>query len=152
MAWDKMHRSVNGNGAVTMTPGYYSETITLGDDADASTSALDVPIKSDYTVFATFSNDLATDTYVQVEHSIDGSTWIYYGQFEEDGTVDHDDITKSRAKIAAIDDSLVQEGTGMFLLYDIDENCKGRYTRFTVKANGQDESSKTCLFQLIPHF
>jgi hypothetical protein len=135
-----------------MTPGYYSETITLGDDADASTSAIPFPIKSDYTILATFSADLATDTYIMVEHSVDGSTWVKQGEFEEDGSVDHDDITKNRAKMAAVDDSLTAENNGIFWLYDLDDNCKGMKTRFTVAANGQDESSKTCEFQLIPHF
>ena len=50
MAWDRIHRTVGGNGQVTMTPGYLSETITLGNDADASTSHLDYPTKSDATI------------------------------------------------------------------------------------------------------
>ena len=147
-----MHKSINSNGAVTMTPGYYSETITLGNNADSSTSILNVPVKSDYTILATFSAELSADTYIQVEHSVDGSTWIAQGVIEEDSSVDHDDITKNRAKIAAVDISLTSEDDGIFWLYDLDDNCKGMKTRFTVKANGQNESSKTCLFQLIPHF
>ena len=99
MAWDRIHRSVGGNGQVTMTPGYLSEQITLGNDADATTSVLDYPIKSDITILAKFSADLAADTYVQVEHSWDGTTWIKQGQFEEDGSVDHDDFSKVIAKI-----------------------------------------------------
>ncbi len=153
MAWDRFHKVTHASrGSITMTPGYYSETITLGDDADASTSAIPFPIKSDYTILATFSADLATDTYIMVEHSVDGSTWVKQGEFEEDGSVDHDDITKNRAKMAAVDDSLTAENNGIFWLYDLDDNCKGMKTRFTVAANGQDESSKTCEFQLIPHF
>jgi hypothetical protein len=152
MAWDRIHRSVNGNGGVSMTPGYYSETITLGNDADASTSVIDTPIKSDTTILVKFSGDLGADTYVQVEHSWDGSTWIKQGQFEEDSSVDHDDLSKDMAKIAGIDDSLNTEADGMMMLYDIDSHGAANYTRFTVKANGTDESSKTATFYLFPHF
>ena len=153
MAWNRYHKTTNiTTGSVTMTPGYYSETITLGNNADASTSTINFPVKSDYTLLATFSADLSADTYIQVEHSVDGTTWIKQGVIEEDASVDHDDITKNRAKIAAVDDSLTAEDEGIFWLYDLDDNCKGMKTRFTVKANGQNESSKTCEFQLIPHF
>ena len=79
MAWDKIHKSVNSDCGVTMTPGYLSETITLGNDADASTSHLPYPIKSDVTVLVKFSADITADTYVQVEHSWDGTTWIKEG-------------------------------------------------------------------------
>tara|TARA_R110001583_G_scaffold40747_7_gene130006 strand:+ start:9687 stop:10145 length:459 start_codon:yes stop_codon:yes gene_type:complete len=152
MAWEKMHRTVGSNGEVTMSPGYYEETVTLGNNADASTSALDFPIKSDITILATFSGDLTGDTYIQVEHSIDGTTWVKQGVLEEDGSVDHDDITRNRAKMAAVDDSLTAENNGIFWLYELDSNCKGLFTRFTVKANGGNESAKTCKFQLISHF
>ena len=152
MAWDRIHRSVGGNGQVTMTPGYLSEQITLGNDADATTSVLDYPIKSDITILAKFSADLAADTYVQVEHSWDGTTWIKQGQFEEDGSVDHDDLSKDMAKISAIDDSLNTEANGMMMLYDVDSHGMSHYTRFTVKANGQNESTKTCTFYIFPHF
>ena len=107
MAWEKMHRTVGSNGEVTMSPGYYEETVTLGNNADASTSALDFPIKSDITILATFSADLTGDTYIN---------------------------------------------NGIFWLYELDSNCKGLFTRFTVKANGGNESAKTCKFQLISHF
>ena len=152
MAWDRIHKTIGSNGQVTMTPGYLSETITLGNNADASTSVLDYPIKSDMTVLAKFSADLEADTYVQIEHSWDGTTWVKQGEFEEDGGVDHDDISKNMAKISAIDDSLVSEDEGVMMMYDIDSHGMANYTRFTVKANGQDESSKTCIFYLFPHF
>ena len=152
MAWDRSHKTIGSNGQVTMTPGYLSETITLGNNADASTSVLDYPIKSDMTVLAKFSADLEADTYVQIEHSWDGTTWVKQGEFEEDGGVDHDDISKNMAKISAIDDSLVSEDEGVMMMYDIDSHGMANYTRFTVKANGQDESSKTCIFYLFPHF
>ena len=108
MVWDRLHRTVNSDGRVTCTPGYLSEQITLGNNADASTSHLDYPTKSDATILVKFSADLSADTYVQVEHSWDGVTWVKHGEFEEDATVDHDDISKNMAKIAAIDDSLVR--------------------------------------------
>jgi|TARA_R110002012_G_scaffold165367_1_gene327634 hypothetical protein len=152
MAWDKIHKTVNSDGGVTMTTGYLSETITLGNDADASTSVLDYPVKSDITMLVKFSGDIGADTFVQVEHSWDGSTWIKQGQFEEDASVDHDDLSKDMAKIAGIDDSLNVEANGMMMLYDIDSHGMANYTRFTVKANGTNESSKTATFYLFPHF
>ena len=152
MAWDSMHESIDSNGAVTITPGYLSETITLGNNADASTSHVPYPVKSDITMLVKFSADIGADTYVQVEHSWDGSTWIKQGQFEEDNSVDHDDLSKDMAKIAGIDDSLNTEADGMMMLYDVDSHGMAKYTRFTVKANGQNESSKTATFYLFPHF
>ena len=153
MAWDRIHRSVNGNGGVSMTTGYLSERITLGDDADASTSALDYPVKSDITVLAKFSADLSADTYIQVEHSWDGSTWIKIGDFEGDTSVGLDDISKNMAKIAAYDVSHVADlSGGAMMLYDIDSHGMANYTRFTIKANGADESGTTCTFYLFPHF
>ena len=56
------------------------------------------------------------------------------------------------AKIAGIDDSLTTENTGLMMLYKMDAHGAGLYTRFTVKANGQDESSCTAEFHFIPHF
>ena len=153
MAWDRIHRSIGGNGQVTMTTGYLSETITLGNDADASTSPLDYPIKSDITVLAKFSADITADTYVQLEHSWDGTTWVKEGSFEEDASVDHDDISKNMAKISALDASVIGDmSDGVMMLYDIDSHGAANYTRFTVKANGQNESAKTCIFYLFPHF
>jgi len=152
MAWDSLHRTVDSNGKVSCTPGYLSERITLGNNADASTSTIPGPINSDMTVLAVFSSDLLTDTYVQVEHSIDGSTWIKQGEFEEDASVDHDDISKNMAKLAGIDDSLTTENNGLMMLYALDSHGMGRFTRITVKANGQNESTKTCTFYIVPHF
>ena len=153
MAWDKIHRSVNSDGGVSMTPGYYSETITLGNDADASTSVLDTPIKSDTTILVKFSADITADTYVQVEHSWDGTTWIKEGNFEEDNSVDHDDLSKDMSKISALDTVVISDmSDGVMMLYDIDSHGAANYTRFTVKANGVNESSKTATFYLFPHF
>jgi hypothetical protein len=153
MAWDRLHKTVGANGQVTMTPGYLSETITLGDDADSSTSYLDYPTKSDATILVKFSADLAADTYVQVEHSWDNSTWIKIGDFEGDTTIAVDDISKNMAKIAAYDISAVDDlSGGAMMMYDIDTHGAAPYTRFTIKANGADESAKTAAFYYIPHF
>jgi hypothetical protein len=152
MAWDRFHKTVGGNGQVTMTTGYLSETITLGDaTTDASTSHIPYPVKSDATILAVFSADLLTDTYVQVEHSVDGSTWIKQGQFETE-TPGTDDISHDMSKLAALDDSTQTENTGVMMLYDIDSHGASGYMRFTVKANGQDESTKTATFYFLPHF
>ena len=153
MAWDKLHKVVDAStGKVECTLGYMSEQITLGDNADSSTSYIPGPINSDMTILAVFNADLGADTYVQVEHSVDNSTWIKQGEFEEDATVDHDDISKNMAKLAGIDESLTSEDDGLMMLYDLDSHGTGMYTRITVKANGTNESTKTCTFYLIPHF
>ena len=153
MAWDSIHKTIGSNGQVTMTPGYLSEQITLGNNDDASTSHIPYPVKSDATILAVFSADLAADTYVQIEHSVDGSTWIKQGEFEVDASVAGDDISKNMAKVAALDISIMDSlDTGCMMLYDIDSHGAAPYTRFTVKANGQNESAKTCTFYFIPHF
>ena len=153
MAWDRLHKTLGSNGQVTMTTGYLSETVPMADDADVSTSPLDYPIKSDITVLAKFARDLAADTYVQVEHSWDGATWIKIGDFEGDTTVAVDDISKNMAKIAAYDVSHVADlSDGAMMLYDIDSHGAANYTRFTIKANGADESTNSCIFYLFPHF
>ena len=152
MAWTRIHKTIGSNGEVTVTTGYLSQTITLANNADVSTSHLTIPTKSDATILAKFSHELLADTYVQIEHSVDGTTWIKQGEFEEDNSVDHDDITKNMAKISAIDDSLMTEAEGVMMLYDIDTHGAAPYTRFTVKANGQNEGGKTCIFYFIPHY
>jgi hypothetical protein len=153
MAWDRFHKTTNANGGQSVTTGYLSETITLGNNADASTSQLTIPTKSDATILVIFSADLAADTYVQIEHSVDGSTWIKQGEFEVDSSVAGDDISKNMAKIAALDISIMDSlDTGCMMLYQIDTHGAGIYTRFTVKANGQNESIKTAAFYFIPHF
>jgi len=153
MAWDRIHKVVGDNGQVTMTPGYYSETITLGNDANASTSILDTPIKSDTTVLVKFSRDITADTYVRIEHSWDGTTWVKEGNFEEDASVDHDDLSKDMSKISGLDASVLGDmSDGVMMLYDIDSHGAANYTRFTIEANGTDESDTTATFYLFPHF
>ena len=157
MAWDTKHKVYNSTGSVEMTTGYYSETITLGNNTDASTSALPGPVKSDMTILLIFSRDITVDTYIQIEHSLQSrplGTWFKQGNFEEDASVDHDDISKNMAKLAAIDASIMADlrYNGMMLLYDIDTHGTGRHVRFTVKANGTDESDTTATFYVIPHF
>ena len=155
MAWDSIHRVVGGNGQVTMTPGYLSETITLGNDADKSTSHIPVPVKSDFTILAVFANDLGAggdaDTYIQVEHSINGADWIKQGKFESGGVVTSD-ISDDMAKIALLDDGLLAEDDGAMMMYAVETHGMSPYTRFTVKANGADESGNSCTFYIIPHY
>ena len=153
MAWDSMHKVVGSNGQITQTPGYYTETITLGDDADSSTSHIPYPVKSDFTVLVKFNNDLLADTYVQVEHSVDGETWFKQGQFET-GTPATDDISNDMAKIAAIDDSEITEANGIMMMYAVELHGMSKFTRFTVKANGQNEATAgtTATFHIMPHF
>ena len=154
MAWDKLHKTTNSDGKQEFTVGYASETITLGDDADSSTSILPRPITSDITVLVVFSAELTGtgDTYIQVEHSWNGTTWVKQGEFESDGSPGVDDISKNMAKLASIDESLTSEDDGFMMMYDLDVHGSAPYTRFTVKANGQNESSKTATFYLLKQF
>lgn len=160
MAWDSLHKTYSAESgqindrAVIMTPGYLSEAITLGNNADASTSIITpLAMNSDMTILVVFSRDLAADTYVQVEHSVNGTVWIKKGEFEEDGSVDHDDIAKNMAKISALDTSLIDTATeGVMMLYDIDSHGVSKFMRFTIKANGQDESANQATFYIFPHF
>ena len=151
MAWDRFHKTINSDGKVECTTGYMSETITLGNNADSSTSYIPGPLNSDVTILAIFSADLGGDTYVQVEHSIDNSTWVKSGVFDST-TVATTDISHDMSKIALIDDSAQGEDDGVMMLYLLDSHGAGRYARFTVKANGVNESTKTCAFHIIPHF
>jgi len=153
MAWDSIHRSVGSNGQVTMTPGsYWYEQFTLGNNVDASTSKVPFSANSDITILMQFSRVLNADTYVQVEHSADGTIWFKQGNIEEDASVDHDDISKDISKIAALDISIIDSTEGVMMFYDIDSHGASPLMRFTVKANGTDESSNIVKAYLIPHF
>ena len=158
MAWDRIHKTVNANGGVSMTPGYLSETIALGDTADSSTSPLDYPTKSDYTVLVIFtvisSGNAATlgaDAKIAVEHSVDGTTYIKQGQFEQ-GSISTSDISKEMHLLSVVDVSENVEGQGMMMMFDIDSHGMAPYTRFTVMNNTQDESANQATFYIIPHF
>lgn len=154
MAWDRFHKTIGSSSQVRMIPGYYTETITLGNDADASTSNIPGPINSDATVLVIFEDTFTSsaDTYVQIEHSIDNSTWIKQGIFESSTSIANSDISKDMSKVAAVDASAINEQQGLMMLYALDTHGVGRYTRFTVKANGQDESANHATFHIIPHF
>tara|TARA_R100001594_G_scaffold147745_1_gene201347 strand:- start:1134 stop:1607 length:474 start_codon:yes stop_codon:yes gene_type:complete len=157
MAWDSMHKLVGSNGQVTMTPGYLSETITLGNNTDATTSHLPYPVKSDFTILVILSDgdgdaDMSADTYLQVEHSFDGTTYVKRGDIEVDAIVSTDDISTNMAKIGVIDVSRGAESDGMMFMYKVDTHGMSPYTRFTIKANGIDESGNSASFYIIPHF
>ena len=154
MAWDNKHVTTNSNGGQDFKLGYLSETITLGNDADASTSHIPYPIKSDATVLVMIEDTFASnaETYIQVEHSWDGVTYVKQGQFEIDSSIDGNDISQDMSKIGYIDSDVVTETEGLMMLFDIDSHGKGTYSRITVKANGQDESSNHATFYIFPHF
>ena len=154
MAWDNKHITTNANGGQDFKLGYLSETITLGNDADASTSHIPYPIKSDATVLVMIEDTFASDadTYIQIEHSWDGVTYVKQGQFEVDSSIDGNDISQDMSKIGYIDSSIITETEGLMMLFDIDSHGAANYTRFTIKANGQDESSNHATFYIFPHF
>ena len=158
MAWDSIHKVIGGNGQVTMTPGYLSETIALGNNADASTSHLPYPVKSDFTILVILSDgdgspaNMAADTYLQVEHSHDGATYVKRGDIEVDAIISTEDISTNMAKIGVIDISIGHESDGMMFMYKVDTHGMSPYTRFTIKANGQNETGNLANFYIIPHY
>lgn len=164
MAWDNIHKVIGGNGQVTMTPGYYSEgPIDLPDwstvDTDIVTSHIPFPVKSDFTILVVITDasgaaDIVADTYLQVEHSVDGVLWVKRGDIEVDGTVGTDDISKNMAKIGVIDESVGTESEGMMFLYSVDTHGMAPYTRFALKDNAADEDAagNKVTFYIIPHY
>ena len=78
MAWERIHRTINANGGVSVTTGYLSETITLGDDADSSTSHLPIATKSDATILAVFD---AASTFVCKRRCCNDCNFILFSKF-----------------------------------------------------------------------
>ena len=157
MAWDSIHKVVGSNGQVTMTPGYLSETIALGNNADATTSHLPYPVKSDFTILVIISDaagaaNMGADAYLQVEHSFNGTNYVKRGDIEVDASVATDDLSKNMAKIGVIDVSIGHESDGMMFMYKVDTHGMSPYTRFTIKANAQNETANSANFYIIPHY
>mgnify|MGYP003634745163 CR=1 FL=1 len=165
MAWDSINRVIGSNGQITMTPGYLSESVAMKNNADVVTSHLPVPVKSDFTILLFISDgsggaDLAADTYLQVEHSVDGETYVQRGDIETELTTASplvSDISKNMAKIGVIDivsgaSTAQAESDGMMFMYSVETHGMSPYTRFVLKANGQDERANTATFHIIPHY
>ena len=164
MAWSNIHRTVGGNGQVTVETGYWEETINLLDWSTgggnpnqglaAYTSSIPISTKDDFTVLMTFSDDLTGNTNIIVEHSVDGTNWVRAAQ---SGTTDMStaDFTGGTdvSIIAVIQDSdQVESTTGYFFVYDAETHGSSKFTRFGLLDNGStDDSAETVKFQIIPH-
>lgn len=152
MAWDKLHKVTSSNGKVECTPGYMTETITLGAaSATVVTSVLPGPYKSDMTILFKPSSNLANDITISVEHSVDGTNFIKIGQFDATAAVTGN-ISNDMSKIGIIDLSATGDASGgAMFLYALDSHGVSRHIRFSAVAVA-DESSKTGIFTVIPHF
>ena len=161
MSWTRIHRTVSSTGQVTVKTGYSSETINLLDWSDAAnngkaayTSPIDFPISDDVTVLMDFSADIPGDTWVIVEHSIDGTTWTTAAH-SGTATLDVSDLTggTDASKIAYIDDSRqVESTTGYYFVYDVETHGKARFVRFGIADNtSADASATTVTWHLVHH-
>ena len=61
MAWERIHKTINGNGGVSIRTGYATETVTLlnwsggaNNGVKAYTSPINIPIKGDIAVLVQF--------------------------------------------------------------------------------------------------
>jgi len=162
MAWTNIHRTVGGNGQVTVNTGYWEETISQLDWSDAAnngkaayTSKIPISSNNVFTVLVTLSEDIAdTDTFLRVEHSIDGTVWHGYAQ---SGTtiLDPTDLTGGSdiSKLAVLDDSDEDWATvKYFFVYDPETHGAGKYVRFGYDDDGAaNQSGETIKWQIIPH-
>ena len=131
MAWDKLHKVTSSNGKVECTPGYMTETITLGAaSATVVTSVLPGPYKSDMTILFKPSSNLSNDITIAVTGN----------------------ISNDMSKIGIIDLGATGDASGgAMFLYALDSHGVSRHIRFSAVAVA-DESSKTGIFTVIPHF
>mgnify|MGYP003632512725 CR=1 FL=1 len=161
MAWTRIHRTVSSTGQVTVKTGYSSETINLLDWSDAAndgkaayTSAIDVPISDDMTVLMDFSADMPADTWIRIEHSIDGTTWTTAAH-SGTSALATTDMTGGvdASKIAYIDDNRQAENvTGYYFVYDVETHGKARFVRFGIDDNtSSDASTTTVTWHLVHH-
>lgn len=151
MAWDKLHKVISSNSKVECTPGYATETITLGGaGATVTTSILPGPYKSDMTILFKPSAALAGDATVKIQHSINGTDFTTIGQFDT-FTVATTDISHDMSTIGIIDQDVVAEENGLMFLYALDSHGLSRNIRFSV-THVSNDSAKTGVFTVIPHF
>ena len=162
MAWSNIHRTIGSNGQVTVETGYWEETISLLDWSDSNNNGKsaytsNIPISHDnmFTVLVTFSEDIADiDTFLRVEHSIDGVVWHDVAQ-SGTTTMSSVDLTGGSdiSKLAVLDDSDSDWATiKYYFVYDPEVNGGGRYVRFGYSDDGNDDQSgETIKWQIIPH-
>jgi hypothetical protein len=158
MAWERIHRTVGGNGQVTVNTGYLTETVQLLDWSGganngvlAYTSPINIPIKGDITVLVKLSSALAGDCEVRLEHSVDGTNWFVEGQ-QNTTAVTSAGAGTELAKLAFIDRSAFDEEDGWWTVFDIDTHGFSPYTRIGFLDTNGNESGKTATVTLYPQF
>lgn len=152
MGWTTIHKTTDSNGRMSHETGYWTETIDLGNNADASTSSIPFPLVGDFTVLIDFSAELNADTWIQIEHSINGTDWFKTGHSgTEDLATTNLTGGEDPSKIVYIDVSRQLEVNGLFFTYNIATHGMSKFIRFTVKANGQNESGCDLTFYVVPH-
>ena len=163
MAWNNIHKTYNyTTGGVTMETGFWEETIAQLDWSDAANNGKSaytspIPIATDkvFTVLVTLSVDVAdADTWIRIEHSIDGTVWHNEAQSGVD-VLSPTDLTGGNdiSKLALLDDSDWDWATiKYYFVYDPEVTGSGRYIRFGYSDDGNDDQSgETIKWQIIPH-
>ena len=165
MAWERIHKTINGNGGVSIRTGYATETVTLlnwsggaNNGVKAYTSPINIPIKGDIAVLVQFqlsSNGnplaLSADMEVRLEHSINGTDWYVEGQQNTTAVTSAGAGTELN-KLATIDVSAFVEQDGWWTMFDIDTHGFTGFTRIGFLDNNQNESTKQAVVTLVPHF
>tara|TARA_R110002012_G_scaffold242007_1_gene416381 strand:- start:3489 stop:3974 length:486 start_codon:yes stop_codon:yes gene_type:complete len=161
MAWENIHRTVGANGQVTVETGYWSETINLLNWADAGNNGKSaytstIPISSDFvfTVLMKFSADLAGDTRISVEHSVDGTEWTTAAQSGTTIMATTDFTGGSNVStLAFIDDSAqAEDTTGYYFVFDPEIHGSSKFMRFGIGDNGSaNNSADTVTWKIVPN-
>jgi hypothetical protein len=162
MGWNRIHKTVNANGGVSINTGHSKEEVKLLDWSGGAnngvkvrTSSIDIPIKGDILVLMEFSTSMpATDCWIRIEHSDNGTDWYSTAQH----TVTARSSTTAGtgediSKINFMDMSLIDAADNRyFFLYDIETHGMAKYTRFALELDdNSDHSSDTVTFALLPH-
>ena len=155
MAWSRIHRTVGGNGQITVGTGYSTEHFNWVTGVGIAinrieTSHIDIPIKGDILVMVSFKVQPAADFWFRIEHSVDNNIWYGSAQHstEVKSTTDAED-GEDISKIAYNDASAT--GTKYFFVYDVETHGMAKYTRFVIEDNGADESLNEVTFTMMPH-
>tara|TARA_R100000655_G_scaffold56427_1_gene94576 strand:+ start:5886 stop:6359 length:474 start_codon:yes stop_codon:yes gene_type:complete len=155
MAWDRFHKSVDGDtGKITTKTGYSTEVFDWSNGATGdntiTTSPIDIPIKGDILVMLKFKSTPGAGTWVRIEHSNDNETWYNAAQSTTEAMSTSDvEPGYDPSRVVYIDHST--SGSKYFFLYDIDTHGMAKHTRFVLEDNGFDESSNVVTFTLMPH-
>jgi hypothetical protein len=161
MAWKNIHRTIGGNGQITVETGYYEETINLLNWSDAANNGKSaytspIPVSADkyMTVLMYFSDDVTGDTKIHVEQSHDGTTWIGAAQSGTTAMSTADFTGGTNISVLAMidDGSQTENTTGYYFIYDPETHGSSRYVRFGFADNGAaNDSGETVTWRIFPH-